>query len=173
MSLILEPYNDKSFVIRGNTREYKDLLSQSHGRWNPNLIGGGGYIFSNKQLPQVQQLVNQINAGQIPAAYVTKQSKPYISSPSISVPGGQNFTLPVVSKMKTFTYTVHSANIDDLVTIEVDGAKLETRVSYVNPSGDIIQITLIADPTQIFEARVSAGDWQVRGEMRNHKLIFN
>lgn len=44
-----EDYNDRSFVVRGNTRLYKDQLRNLGGRWNPNLKGGCGWIFSKRQ----------------------------------------------------------------------------------------------------------------------------
>lgn len=45
----MEEYNDRSFAVRGDTKRYKDSLRQIGGRWNPNLKGGAGWIFSKKR----------------------------------------------------------------------------------------------------------------------------
>lgn len=45
-SLVKTRYNDFSFVIRGDTKQYRVELKKFGGRWNPNLVGGAGWIFS-------------------------------------------------------------------------------------------------------------------------------
>lgn len=52
--LYIEEYSEKAFVLRGEqSKEYKDDLSKMHGRWNPNLAGGPGWVFSKKRIDQV------------------------------------------------------------------------------------------------------------------------
>jgi len=59
---ILE-YSAKSFVVRGNTKEYKDKLKSLGGKWNPNLTDKEtgsrfcGWIFSNSKRVKVDELV--------------------------------------------------------------------------------------------------------------------
>ena len=38
-------YNKYSFVIKGDTRKYKEELKKMGGKFNPNLINGPGWIF--------------------------------------------------------------------------------------------------------------------------------
>ena len=45
--IFFEKYSDKSFVIRGETTPYKDVLIELGGSFNPRLKGGAGWIFSN------------------------------------------------------------------------------------------------------------------------------
>ena len=44
-------YSEKSFVVRGNTKDHKEDLKSLGGKWNSNLRDGGGWIFSNTKLP--------------------------------------------------------------------------------------------------------------------------
>ncbi len=50
-------YSDKSFVVRGNTKKHKDKLKE-FGNYNPNLIGGPGWIFSNRHKNNVEKILN-------------------------------------------------------------------------------------------------------------------
>jgi len=53
----MDPYSEKSFVVRGDTKPIKEQLTKLHGKWNTNLKGGEGWIFSNKRLDQVQSFL--------------------------------------------------------------------------------------------------------------------
>lgn len=58
--LVLEEYSDKSVVVRGeDTKSHSKSLSELGGRWNPNLKGGGGWIFSNKNKSKVQEYIDE------------------------------------------------------------------------------------------------------------------
>ena len=46
----IKKYSEKSFVIRGETKDNRDLLKSLNGRFNPHLKGGPGWIFSFKSL---------------------------------------------------------------------------------------------------------------------------
>ena len=61
-NITIKEYSPKSFVVRGsNTREHKELLKTNKGKWNNNLKGGGGWIFSNKQLSKMKTIINGLN----------------------------------------------------------------------------------------------------------------
>lgn len=47
-SITIYPYNDKSFVIRGNTRAISDKLKEFGAKFNSGLNGGPGWIISAK-----------------------------------------------------------------------------------------------------------------------------
>lgn len=59
--LIIEPYSEKSFVVRGNTKEYKHELMALKGKFNPYLNGGPGYIFSNAHLKNVENFISKLD----------------------------------------------------------------------------------------------------------------
>ncbi len=48
-SITINRYNDKSFVIRGNTRAISEKLKEFGAKFNRGLNGGAGWIISNKQ----------------------------------------------------------------------------------------------------------------------------
>jgi hypothetical protein len=83
MSLFISPYSDKSFVVRGEgTKEHKQELKDNGGRWNTSLKVPDiksttgetepGWIFSNKRLVAVTDLVNDNK----PLVSVVKVNKP-------------------------------------------------------------------------------------------------
>lgn len=45
IDLSITEYNKYSFVIKGDTRKYKEELKKMGGKFNPNLIDGPGWIF--------------------------------------------------------------------------------------------------------------------------------
>jgi hypothetical protein len=48
-------YTEKSFVLRGDTKEYSRFLADSGGKWNPNLKDGAGWIFSMKKKQEIEK----------------------------------------------------------------------------------------------------------------------
>lgn len=61
--LTIEEYSEKAFVVRGETKKYKDQLIDKNGKWNPNLKGGAGWIFSKMHLATIRQFVTKVNGG--------------------------------------------------------------------------------------------------------------
>jgi len=46
----IEDYSRRAFVVRGkDLNQYKSVLKGLGGRWNPNLRGGDGMLFSRKK----------------------------------------------------------------------------------------------------------------------------
>ena len=62
MSILLQTYTDKSFVLRGNTRPVKDEIMKLGGRWNTSLTGGAAWIFPSHSLDQVKAFVDRHNS---------------------------------------------------------------------------------------------------------------
>ena len=63
-SLTIEKYSEKSFVVRGSvedTKTNKENFKRLQGKFNPNLIGGAGWIFSNKQREAVEAYIKNDN----------------------------------------------------------------------------------------------------------------
>ena len=59
LDIYIEKYSDKAFVVRGNTKLYKEQLKKIGGRWNKNLKNGEGWIFSLKNLQKVNKLLKE------------------------------------------------------------------------------------------------------------------
>jgi len=49
-NITVEPYSEKSFVLRGNTKEHKDKIKELGGKWNSGLRGGVGWIMQKSKL---------------------------------------------------------------------------------------------------------------------------
>lgn len=48
-------YTEKSFVIRGNTTPYKEVLKNFGGKWNDRLRDGEGWIFPMTKKSELEQ----------------------------------------------------------------------------------------------------------------------
>lgn len=48
-------YTEKSFVIRGNTMPYKEVLKNFGGKWNDRLRDGEGWIFPITKKSELEQ----------------------------------------------------------------------------------------------------------------------
>jgi len=54
-------YSEKSVVLRGDlTKKYKDRFIELYGKWNKNLKGGAGWIFSKKREDKLIVLIKEI-----------------------------------------------------------------------------------------------------------------
>lgn len=56
-SMYMDDYNTNSFVVRGDTKLYKDQLKELGGKWNPNLVGGNGWVFSIKKKDIISKFI--------------------------------------------------------------------------------------------------------------------
>jgi len=54
-------YSEKAVAVIGDTKPIKDKLKAIGGRWNSNLSCGAGWIFSKKQLPEIEKLLSGSN----------------------------------------------------------------------------------------------------------------
>lgn len=55
--LYLEVYTERSFIVRGNTIEWKDQLKELGGSWIKPKTGDKAWCFSNKKVPEVAKLL--------------------------------------------------------------------------------------------------------------------
>jgi len=61
--LKITDYSDKSIVVLGEgTKKHKDSLKELGGKYNPNLTGGSGWIFSKKATDKVEEFLRTINS---------------------------------------------------------------------------------------------------------------
>ena len=62
----IEEYSEKSFVVRGSTKKYKDVLLGRGGKWNPFIKNGGaGWIFSKRHHDKMKVFVDEVNSGKV------------------------------------------------------------------------------------------------------------
>lgn len=75
MDLTLEQYTDKSVALFGDsTRQLTPYLKEYGGRFNRNLRGRPGWIFSAQRTLELQEFVGRVQAGQIPLQPVATQT---------------------------------------------------------------------------------------------------
>ena len=157
--LTLESYNDRSFLIKGDTQPYKDVLKENGGSWNSSLKG---WIYSNKKLEQMKDVVERINGG---------------SFNTNILPSGElkKAVLPVSSKIKTIIWNIYCPDHKETGYIEIDKNKLPVMVSNViieNGNPKYLYLDYNVGVKTTFKAFIADGKWQIIGEIREHDIIF-
>ncbi|MGB4108034.1 MAG: hypothetical protein WBK55_09625 [Alphaproteobacteria bacterium] len=56
--LYFEEYSEKAFLIRGNSKPYKDQIKELGGKWMKSKDGSYAWMFSKRRLDQVAQALN-------------------------------------------------------------------------------------------------------------------
>lgn len=59
-NITVSDYSEKSFVVKGDTKKYKDSIKELGGKWNSNLKDGGGWIFSNSNRQKVDEWISKL-----------------------------------------------------------------------------------------------------------------
>ena len=59
----IEDYTEKSFVVFGETKIFKETLKELGGKYNGNLKVGPGWIFSKNNKEKVEQWINSVPKG--------------------------------------------------------------------------------------------------------------
>ncbi len=59
----LEKYTEKSFVIVGDTKKYKEIFKENGGKWNKGLTINGsqmeGWVFSNNRKESLKKALKE------------------------------------------------------------------------------------------------------------------
>jgi hypothetical protein len=82
MDLKIEAYTDKSIVVFGNTKDYKDQLKEYGGKWNSNLNKNGekfgGWIYPISKKTELENWIQGLKSGikSTPPSTITKISTP-------------------------------------------------------------------------------------------------
>lgn len=63
LPLTIEEYSEKAFVVRGDTKAHKETLMAKRGRYNPNLRGGPGWVFSKRHLENITAYISGTSIG--------------------------------------------------------------------------------------------------------------
>lgn len=56
----IEDYTEKSFVVFGETKIFKETLKELGGKYNGNLKVGPGWVFSKNNKEKVEQWINSV-----------------------------------------------------------------------------------------------------------------
>ena len=76
-----EQYTDKSFAVFGDTKPWSNNLKGLGGKFNGNLRGRPGWIFTNAKQAEVMQFLGQVQAGQIQP---TPQASYQVAQPQLA-----------------------------------------------------------------------------------------
>ena len=111
--LTIEPNDQYSFIVTGDTKPHSELFKAHGGGWRPNL---GAWRFLNKNLLEVTELVNRINAAGISiqtvqTVKVAETYKPSVGDAVTINHKGKKLTLIV----KDITFTNEEGEVNTLV----------------------------------------------------------
>lgn len=67
-------YSDKSFVITGNTKDFKDELKELGGRWNSKLTCGNGWVFSLTKKKELESWLETKSSSTTTATVIQTQT---------------------------------------------------------------------------------------------------
>ena len=76
-----ERYSDRSIAVFGDTKPYSAYLKDIGGKYNSNLRGRPGWIFTNDKESAVLNLIEQASAGQIQGQVSTQYGQTSYQQP--------------------------------------------------------------------------------------------
>lgn len=185
-------YSDRSIVVTGETKSYKDYLKQIpdpkkpqtfiKASWNANLTDPksgekiSGWVYSKNHAAAIGEMVSKINSGQL-----TPLSSPFRQQTSrpLSVPGEKSpLQLPKTLNQETLTYTVPEPVVGMKGSINWKGESISITVMEVgNPkSGEkdmAFARILDKEDVDMYKLAVTAGEWQVVGMIDEHSVTFS
>lgn len=197
-----EYYSDKSIAVFGETREWAGNLSALGGRFNKNLEGGPGWVFSRAKEPELMQFIAESKAGlvdpiapkpayarrMLPHAALRKSKDAQTTIPPVPKPMTPLQTQPAVLNFPNlFTaadglsyqvviYTVPCPKVGQDVTLTVGENSDEYQVSSIHnsaPPFDSFSIVKKNAVEPTYQAVLMKGEWKIQFMQEEHKLTFH
>ena len=169
--LVKDNYTDKSFVVYGETKKYKDFLKNLKGKFNKNLTINDeqtqGWIFSKTHLEKVMEFVQKANSGE---EVGISSELPSTSSSSTSLP-----TVTVPQNKSSFQFVkfkIYKPSQGQHVNLKVDGKVIEGRIIKVETHNDIVDTVYIDFDSKTSVAMIVNAQWQLFGFFQKHFLFF-
>lgn len=151
----ISDYSDKSFAVFGDTKPWKNNLKQLGGKYNRNLQGKIGYIFSKTREEAVKLFVTQANNGlvqQLP------DEKKYPSMPPC--------------EHQTISYKVPLPKLGQKVTDDINGTIY--TVTTLHREDPFVDSIVLQDQTgKEWNAVIVCGVWKIPKLNTFHTLSFN
>jgi len=186
-------YTDKSFVVSGSTKEFKDQLMTLGGRYNPNLKTGPGYIFSNKKEQEVKDFINNKSSSSTDKDILSIDQDTTNKTNKINTTNKINMKSPLPSTSSSFNYPNRFIGSDGLsyqiiittcplpflnqkVTVKYADSSFDCVVSNINDGSVINDIILTYqenDITKQTRAIILNTKWQLYLFDINHEIIFH
>jgi hypothetical protein len=179
-NLLISDYSEKSFVVYGNTKPYKESLKNMGGRFNKYLKIDDekvpGWIFSMKNKEEVANFVLGVNSGEIMESS-TQLPSASNDLPTVSKP--RNTSSASFQWVKYKIFRPRESQKAQLTTEEKNGNKttrssIEGQVIKIESHNDIVDTVYIQ-----FEGHESPslgvicrGKWQIFGYFKDHSIYF-
>ncbi len=180
-----ETYTDKSFVIRGTgTILYPLQLTSLGGKWNKNLRGGGGWIFSNKKTQKATTWIQNVQSGlvqpddpeQIKAVRAEKrQRSPRATTGITTTTTTIAITAATNPDMQSVQWTVFRPRVHMKARLKVGQVVAEYDVGRVEEHNGVVDTAFIhpsGHPTTESKLVICNGAWQVWGYAEDHSVFF-
>ena len=147
--LRIEPYMDKSFIVRGDTKTYYTQLKMMRGTWTNKPKDGGesGWYFGNYNRQNVEEYVNSVNAG---------TAKP-----------------PPTYPVQTVRWTTFKPKDGMKLKITIPEGVTDYIVSSVENEGwMVVKATIFCprNPESIHQIVIISGKWQIRSYIPVHTI---
>ena len=162
MALQILDNTQYNFLVKGDTKPYKEEFKKYGGKWVPTLEA---WKFQNNKKMEVTELVNRINSGQLFTPPSQSGSlKPSI--PSVLFPKHHNstFVTPTVPPIKT-------PNIGDTVIIQVGSNSIQAKMMKLNVNDNIIEMETLEGGQKIY-AVIILGKWKIFDPNVVNEVIF-
>ena len=175
--LVKENYSDKSFVVYGPTKKYKDDFGNLGGRFNKNLTIGGetvmGWVFSKKAQEKVMEFVSRVNSGEVISSTSTTSSEIPIEGsassglPTVSVPNSNNGSFQYVK------FKIYKPSVGQKVNLKADGKTTEGKVIRVESHNDIVDTVYVDFNGATSLAMICGQEWKIFGYGVRHSIFFS
>ncbi len=169
--LVKENYSDKSFVVYGPTKKYKDDFANLCGKFNKSLKIDGetvmGWVFSKKSQEKVMEFVARANAGEVVPSSVPITDSNSTSLPTVSVPNSNNGSFQYVK------FKIYKPSVGQKVVLKADGKTTEGKVLRVESHNDIVDTVYVDFNGATSLAMICGQDWRVFGYNVRHNLFFS
>jgi hypothetical protein len=167
--LVKDNYTEKSFVVYGETKKYKDSLKNLGGKFNKNLKIGEdtvpGWVFGKKNLETVMEFVQKANSGEVVALSSELPSSPSTSLPTVTVPSSS-------SNYQFVKFKIYKPSEGQRVKLKVDGKVVEGKVIKTETHNDIVDTVYIDFDGRTSAAVIINGVWAINGYAPRHFLFF-
>lgn len=192
ISVNIENYTEKSLALFSQPpdffKPYAQYLKQIGGKFNYNLRGRPGWIFSKNREQDLRSVVQQITTGQLPSLPVrqtpfTQQGITGILQPSSVIvtpaikpaesPSTPTTVLPslVPSGYQQVIILVPRPEVGKSLTLEVAGQKFPVEVESVEESPGIINAGVIRlSDGQRTRIKLENGVWKIPGFAQQHSI---
>ena len=171
--LVKENYTDKSFVVYGPTKKYKDDFGNLGGRFNKSLKIDGetvmGWVFSKKAQEKVMEFVSRVNSGEVVSnsAEIPIEGSTSSGLPTVSVPNSNNGSFQYVK------FKIYKPSVGQKVNLKADGKTTEGKVIRVESHNDIVDTVYVDFNGATSLAMICGQEWRIFGYGIKHHIFFS